>query len=281
MEDNKEIIEVKKKSNGNIFIIVLLVLLVVGLLGYIAYDKELFVKKSNKENKNVEEKDKKEEVKEVSKSEEELYDYLQVCDFITGRLANTFPISNVKSLSNQDVLYFGIIYGTFNKAFSFNGTFSQGDLKKQISALFGVDYNYIDEDVQCFAGDGALFSYDSDSKVYSRVMDGHGHGGEGGYAFKRYFDSAVLNEEKGILTIKVKNLFGAYYGDIGGPVENFYATAQDVFKNGLYETDEIRDKDSDYDEAFEKFKDSVPITTFVFTKNSDGNYGLKSVSIDK
>ena len=124
MEDNKEIIEVKKKSNGNIFIIVLLVLLVVGLLGYIAYDKELFVKKSNKENKNVEEKDKKEEVKEVSKSEEELYDYLQVCDFITGRLANTFPISNVKSLSNQDVLYFGIIYGTFNKAFSFNGTFT-------------------------------------------------------------------------------------------------------------------------------------------------------------
>ncbi|MBR1936445.1 MAG: hypothetical protein IJ842_01995 [Bacilli bacterium] len=281
MEENKVVNNDTKKNSSNMFIIVLLVLLIIGLVGYILYDKELFVKKGNKENNNVEEKEKLEEVKEVTKREDELYDYLQVCDFLTGRVADKYPISNFKSLSNQDVLYHGVLYGVLNKAFSFNGSFSQGDLKKQISSLFGSDYNYIDEDIQCFAGDGALFTYDSDGKVYSRVMDGHGHGGEGGYAFKRYFDSATLNEEKGILTIKVKNLFGAYYGDIGGPVENFYATAEDVFKKGLYETDEIRDGENEYDIAFEKFKDLVPITTFTFSKNSDGNYGLRSVSIDK
>ena len=261
--------EKKEKNNkGLIVIIIFLVIALVGTSGYIVYDKVI-----KKEEPIKEKKDKPEEkepvVREITEAEKTTL-LNQINDYTTY-FADSYPLSEKSSFNNQDVLYFASMQ--LENRFS---DFMESDLEKVLEKYFGDNHSYVHEDIQCFLGDGVLYQYDSAKREYF-FQDIHGHGGAGIYPAEIYYLDGQKKDE--VYTVRVNILYGDYCYGTCGPVTGYYKSAIDS-RNG---ENPVLGGFGDYyeitEEEYQSVKDNLPITTFTFIRDKDGNYGLVSVAI--
>ena len=148
---------------------------------------------------------------------------------------------------------------------------------KVLEKYFGDNHPYIHEDIQCFLGDGVLYRYDSAKREYF-FQDIHGHGGAGIYPAEIYYLDGQKKDE--VYTVRVNVLYGDYCYGTCGPVTGYYKSAIDS-RNG---ENPVLGGFGDYYEITEKeyqsVKDNLPVTTFTFIRDKDGNYGLESVTVE-
>lgn len=268
----------EKKVNVERIIIAVLTVIICLLVGFIAYTYATNTETKNNNSKKDVTEEKKSEEKEKQLSEEEVKSYFPyIMSFI-----NHFGFNehlDIKDINNKTILQFALknVY-LVTKKYPGDG-FTKDDIDSVITKFFGKDYKYTIDDVYCHVGDGVLYKYDSNTQQFSRVGE-HPHGGGGGSSNKVFFVDA--KESNDSLTIKVKILFGDYCSDSCGPAETFYAN----YKTGaIYKLD--RDAtcysgtdEPCYDLAYEHVKDQLPISSFIYKKQSDGRFGLEKVLVE-
>ena len=122
-----------------------------------------------------------------------------------------------------------------------------------------------------------LYRYDSAKREYF-FQDIHGHGGAGIYPAEIYYLDGQKKDE--VYTVRVNVLYGDYCYGTCGPVTGYYKSAIDS-RNG---ENPVLGGFGDYYEITEKeyqsVKDNLPVTTFTFIRDKDGNYGLESVTVE-
>ena len=214
--------------------------------------------------------DKIEELKEIDIKGYE--DIMERIDFAR----NTKLDFNVSDLDNQQILRIGLIPELESK-----GYFNADSLKKSIKSQLG-DIEYTDEPIKCLVCGNALYKYSAEEKLYEKAPDtDHGHGGYGTFYKIKYFEKATKNETKGTLDIGYVILYGEHFSDMSYPSRNIYKTPEDSVKdqNGLLEKNEDGyDKDK-FDEVYNEKKSELPVTTYSFEKDKEGNYVFKKVSV--
>ncbi len=261
------------KNKGLVVVIIVLLLGLCGSVGYIVYDK-VMVKDSVV---SVEEKEKNEEKEKVSVkelTEKDVSTFIQKIDFFNTFFSNHYPIEDVSKLSNQDVLLLGEVYAERGLYTQGGVTGLTGDmLRESVISIFGADYPLKLEDINCFMGDGVLYQYNSQNNEFHMVGN-HGHDGIGGGRNKAYFQDGTYNPETDTYEIHVKVVSSSGCGGTCGPRVDFYDAFH--FDKSIYDTQE----DTDYDVVYKEVSDKLSIVTYQFIKNSDGGYGLKSVTME-
>ena len=146
-------------------------------------------------------------------------------------------------------------------------------VEKKIAELFGKDLTYNLENIKCFAGDGDLYQYDKDAEAFKKVGT-HGHGGQGSILEKEYFVYAL--EKDDTLSIQVKILYGGTCGDVCRAPENYYANV--AMTESIFNVE--GSENADFDDVYPQVQDKLPVTTFIYKKQSDGNFGLTEVKVE-
>lgn len=260
----------ERKNKKLIIIIIVLLICLLGSISYIIYDK-FFVKeeivtkeKSKEENKEQSIENK---VRTLTQTEQQQI-LLQIKDY-TQSLASSFPIDETHPLSNQDVLNFALV-----KIGTLRDNIMESDIEKILQTYFGKNHPYQHEDINCFAGDGILYKYNSAKREYI-FQNTHGHGGQGSYTSEIFYIDGTVDQNK--YTVNVHILYGDYCGGVCGPTLSYYRTKEDSMNNenpilGPYEEPHIITA-----EEYDTIKENLPTTTFIFEKDQDNNYGLKVV----
>lgn len=268
--------EEKKKTNtAFIVIIILLIIIILLLVGYIFFIHPT-MKNEPKETETKEEI--KEEVKPIELTEAEVESYWKIIKTFTHSYGEKYPI-NTKNLDNQDILSF--VWLSYNELTgkNFEDGVTKEDVENAITSIFGKDYPYTIESIDCFGGDGVIFEYNAENATFARVGT-HGHGGASGVLAQEFFVSAQQTEEE--LTINTKILYGGTHGHTWGPTYDFYASAP--FDHPIYQAEHLDCSQPNtcetYETVYPKVKDQLPITAFVFKKQSDGGFGLSEVRIE-
>ena len=280
--------EPKKKGKGGLIFLLLLLLVGGGFAGWyfalggkdvLAGKKEEPKQEEKKEEKKEEEKkeeEKKEETSKVKKvSEKAIENFVDLIDRIIY-IRGTKTTFTSTDLTNQDILYFGVLNGQLRAKEEF--TVSELDEIIKKSGLGDIEYK--NETINCFC-QKALFDYSEEQNKYVKSEKQHAHGGESSLSNKKFFVDAELNEETGILTVNYKIIYGEIQGDLRHPNFNLYLNAQDASdqKNGIF-TEEKEDgygTEEDYKKAYDEFGDKTPVTTFYFKKGNTGNYSFVKV----
>lgn len=269
MEDIKN---KKTKSRGLIILCIILTILLIGSIGYIVYDKLVL---DNKISDNKKDKPKAEDKEDVKRSltDSEQSTLLEQVKVYNASFSDSYPITNIKDLSNQSKLYFAFSNLKLNSL----SNFMESDLEKVINKYFGLASEIVYEDIICPIDNKVFFKYDSARRDYSFIND-HGHGGSGTYITTNYYvDGNVINEKEIIIDVNI--IYSDYCSDTCGPTTGYYKNVNDALNstNSLFSptSDEYTFTNSDY----QKIKDKLDITRFTFIKDKDGNYGLKSVTI--
>ena len=251
----------KEKSNKGVIVIIILIITLFGISGYIIYDQVINKEESRKEKKEL-------EIKEVTKEEKNTL--LEQIKVYTPYFADSYPITEKSTLDNQEVLYFASMQ--LENKFS---DFMESDLEKVLEKYFGKDHPYVHEDIDCFAGDGVLYKYDSAKRTYE-YEDMHAHGGKTIYRSTVFFVEGK-SEDDTTYKIQTQILYTTSAGDTVGPRDRYYTSANQEYDDyilGPYGEDhEVTE------EEYQSIKNKIPITTFTFEKDEDNNYGLKSVTI--
>ena len=297
-EKKKEFEEQKKeeKKKNNTGVIIILCIIIILLLGYIAYSQGVFdFAKGKKEEKTQTEEKMKEEEKEPEEvftplteeearsyyiiSGESYYSEFSVLDLLNGKFARKYPMK-MSDLSNQDVLQFVYRYISPNKR---NRENIKQEYDEWITKIFGKDFAYQHEDIQCFVGDGPSLLYDAENEKYVKANVNHPHGGSSGEDRNQTFFVEASKSDKHVI-IKTKVLYSGVSGDTTGPIHYYFS------KPGGYEWNSdvvyTRSDDCMYTEKCEKYEDvypvvqeQLPITTFIYDIQSDGNYGLSEITV--
>lgn len=276
-EEVKEVkVEPENNKTNPIMIILIAVFLISFIAGCVFTVKNLTNKnknntETNTEPKNNNEPDKIEELKEIDvKGYNEIIEKIDFAKDLKTDL-------DVTGLDNQQILRIGL-----DDEFTNKGYFTKDELKKSIKAQLG-DVSYNDEPIKCLVCGNSVYKYSAEEGVYEEAPSiDHGHGPAGTLYKQKYFVSASKNETKGTLDIKYKILYGEYQDESGIPSSNVYLSAEDAAnrKNGLLATnDNGYDKEA-FDKAYEDNKDKIPVTTYSFVKDSDGNFVFKKVSVN-
>ena len=262
------------KNKGLVAIIIILLLGLCGSVGYIVYDKvmvqeEIVQKegKNSKGEKGVEEKSNK------SLTEKDVSVFMKKIDFLNTYYSKKYPVEDISKISNQDVLLLGEVYAS-------HGIFTQGGvtgftgnvIREGVISIIGSDYSVKMEDINCFAGDGVLYQYNASTDEYHKIGN-HGHDGIRSERNKAFFQDGTYDLEKDMYEIRVKVVSSDGCGGTCGPRINFYDAFQ--LDKVIYNTEE----DTDYDTVYQKVSDQLSTITYQFIKNSDGGYGLKSVTL--
>lgn len=258
----------KKKTKKRISILVLLVLLLAlcGTSGFIFYDKVL----NKKEEGTTVEKQEKEDNKPVALAENDVLGYLNKMEYVNERFSDMLPIQDTRTLDNKDV-FLRIFHDVRN---NLNFNFTEAEFKEHLSSLFGYDYPFVNSDVDCPAGDGILYHYDSEKKEY--IFQGtHGHDGTGFSNNKVYFQDASVDNEKGVMTIHAKVVLLARCGGVCGPISTYYTIGN---KEPIFEAKDP--ENTTIDDVYKEVSSTLPIVTYTFVRNSDYNYGLKSITVE-
>ena len=277
--------ENQKKQTGKNVLIVILVLAVLGLGGFIIYDK--FIAKETKKAK--------EPVKSVTKEDTSLKskeNLDEVASILIGKLDKYFvdyydskESVDFMTLSENDKML---------GAYSYNMRAGNSlDLKSMVddyyNNLFGITLTSY-PDINCWAGDGALFSYNSANNKYERVGN-HGHGGltEAHSALMKYNNIEKSGDN---YTITVTKVYAPSQGvGLESPENAFYADHNYTVKldaltqftgvdsSGLYVT-YLNAAKNYYEQNYEQFKNIKPQYRYTFSKNNN-DYYLKSYQIIK
>ena len=243
--------EEKKKSSGGL-IIGFIIILLIAIAGS-SFGGYVFGNSDGESNAGSEET----EVKELKESDVKVL--MDRIDTMNNKIANQYPISDVKTIPNQSLL---------SVALSINFT-SADEVEKTIRSVIGDNVTVKHEDYLCNNDNYALMKYSNG--WYSYNNDHPGHGGGGGYTATAFFKSATLKGD--ILAINT-NLLYDYNGDIEGPNESYYDSMGENKKEVLHDIEKTNLK-----AEYEKIKDTLPITTFTFKQNEAGIYNLESVTI--
>lgn len=265
----------KEKNHGGLIVIIIILLLICFCLGgFIFLNREkVFVKRDITSTKKLTNNNKgtAEEIKELS--EKEARTFMGKIENFNTYLSKKYPIEDVNSLSNDEVLQFGETF-LIRNIYTNGGIigFSGARLKNEIVSYFGADYSFELKDIPCHAGDGVLYQYNASNDEYWMVGQ-HGHGGPGASRNKAYFQEGIYDKNADTYTIKVKVVSADDCGDICGPSSNFY----DAFDltTPIYNAQD----DTEYDVVYKAVSDKLSIISYTFIGNSDGGYGLKSVKL--
>ena len=258
----------KPKKKGSPIILLLLLVICAGG-GYYVYNNYL---SNNTKEEVITDKDnttKEKEPKVEKLKEAEMNNYIEDITPLFIRIGEKAPLK-VSSIDNATILWYAAV-----KSFNANNisglpdSFKKEDVDKVITKVFGKDFKYTAETINCFAGDGVLYNYDEATATFTKAGN-HGHGGEGALRLKIYAVDSTKTEDKIELTTKI--LYGGRCGDICGPITEYYsdAAAKNVVATSTTDT-------AEYDKIYEEVKDKLPETTFVYTVQSDGNYGLSEI----
>lgn len=262
------------KEKNNKKLIVIIIILVVALLGsisYIVYDKLIIQEEVEKKKKVKPEKEQTEsEEKRALTNEEEKQILSQIKDY-TQILADSYPINNENPLENQDVLNFALV-----KIGTLGDNIMESDIEKILQTYFGKNHPYTHEDIDCFAGDGLLYKYNSAKREYI-FQNTHGHGGQGSYSAEVFFVDGTVEDNKYTVTVHI--LYGDYCGGICGPTLSYYKTKEDSMNGENPILGPYEDPHTITSEEYDTIKSSLSTTTFTFEKDKDNNYGLKTVEL--
>lgn len=262
----------ERKSKKLIIIIVVLIICLLGSISYIIYDK-VFVKEQVEENKKVQETKEKETIENKVRAltEEEQQQILAQIKDYTVSLATSFPIDKDHPLSNQDALNFALV-----KLGTLRNNIMESDIEKILQTYFGKNHPYKHEDINCFAGDGILYKYNSAKREYI-FQDTHGHGGQGSYSAEVFYIDGIVDKNK--YTVNVHILYGDYCGGVCGPTLSYYKTKKDSMNSQNPILGPYEEPHAITNEEYDTIKENLPTTTFIFEKDEDNNYGLKVVKI--
>lgn len=267
----ESIMRESKKNKNLIIIIIILVAALLATTSYIIYDSLFKNEEVTEEKENQGRDDNQEEVKTRTLTATEQEALLAQIEDYTTTLAGAYPIDDQHPLTNQQALSFALI-----KLESLGTDFLESELDSVLEKYFGINHPYSHENIECFLGDGPLYIYNSAKREYT-FQDIHGHGGYGMYPVEIYYLDGTTDEKN--YTVQVNILYANYCGGTCGPTTNYYTTPEDSVNDtnpilGPYEyTHTITNS------QYESIKSYLPVTTFTFEKDMDGNYGLKSVTL--
>ena len=191
-------------------------------------------------------------------------------------LSKLYPINDVAKLSNQDLLRFSYLHIKFSDLI----TFSKDQVDEVIKKYFDSSVKIKHEDIICFANDGPLFKYDKETGIYS--YDGeHEHDGAVGYRTESYIVKSGMDEKTNTYKLALKVLYGPVITGMKGKLDNIYKSAREMNKPIYTVPSEYLDYPDNeiFSIAYDEIDNKVPITTFTFVKDSEGNFGLKSIII--
>ena len=244
--------EEKQKNGGLVAAIIVLVIFIICILGYIGYDKLIAKTGSTEQQTEI-------EVKELKESDVKvLMDRIEVMD---NHLAKLYPITDMTTISNQDLLSLEMRSGV-----------SAEQIERTVRFVIGDNVTVKHEDYMCKdASHGALYKYSNG--WYSYNNEHPGHGGASACIATAFFKSATL---KGITITVDTNLLYEGVGDISGPRTSYYDScpSNSNAKEALHDIERESLK-----AEYVKIKDTLPITTFTFKQNEAGIYNLESVTV--
>ena len=268
--------EPKKESKKQNMAIIILGVVVCLLIGYIAYDKFIVKEDTSAKNKEVkEEVTKEEEIKEEVKKEDvvktlteaDIQVYKPIINLFNENFSTKYPLK-VESLTNQEILYSAMLevngHGTT--------TVSKDDLHNMITKIYGADLKYTDEDIVCTdLNDGVLFEYNNNQYSF---YGNHGHGVCLVVVQNYFLDAKSTNDT---IEIRTKNVYYGVICSTYGPMERFYKDA--LRKELLYAQSGDIENYLSFDDVYELKKDEIPITTFIFKKQSDNKFALSEIKV--
>ena len=273
MEEKERIEETKKEKKGNSVLVIILCVIIALLIGYIAYDKLIDTNHPEDNTKQQEEVSEKEETQNTDKIED-IDSVIEKLEVLVGQHADQLPLKTT-NLTNQDVLFLASMRIKRNE----DGTFYGKDISAYVESLFGKDYHYQLEDINCHVNDGVLYQYNAEKDEYS-FTGKHGHDGPGAAILQIFY----LDQEatKDTITLNTQILYTGYCGGTCGPQTRAYKSYpfDDSNKVTDISEEEILDNGRDYSPVYNRIKDQLPITKFVFKKQSDGSYGLSEITIE-
>lgn len=253
MEEEKvKIVYKKKKSPGKTVTIVFLTIMVLLLTSYIGYIK--YQELINEEEKEEEQKEEEElTYSEVMELLEKIQDYNQ-------NFSKSYPISDFRSLNNQDKLNYGIYMLT--KYENTHNYYKVEDMKTIYKENFSDNLKVLYEDISCKNKDGTLYSLSNGTYLFDNT---HEHGIEKIDIDTFYVDSSKLND---IYQITVHILYSNYCVGTCPTTKECYSTYQDAVSS----MNKVLDSKAEYLD----YKNNLKKTTFTFIKKYD-TYLLKSV----
>lgn len=245
--------EEQKSSAGLIAAVIVLVVFIICLLGYIGYDK-LVVKTGNNEPEQTETK----ELKESDVSE-----FLKRIDSMNSAICTNYPFTDINTIPTQKILSIGLgeVFGTYS--------ISSDYVENHIKYILGSNVIIKHEDYLCKVDNIPFYKYNNG--YYSFNQEHPGHGGGGGYLVTTFFKDASI---KGNTVTINTNLIYEVSSDISGPTTSYYDGASTNAKKILDDIERTSLKSE-----YEKIKDTLPITTFTFTRSELGGFDLTSVTI--
>ena len=174
------------KNRNLVIITIILIICLLGSLSYIIYKKVLNETK-------IEQKEEAEKLKSEHQSKvesraltniEQQQILIQIKDYATA-LVKSYPIDEQHPITNQEALNFALV-----KIGTLRNNIMESEIEKILQTYFGKNHSYKHEDINCFAGDGILYKYNSAKREYI-FQDTHGHGGQGTYSAEIYYINGI------------------------------------------------------------------------------------------
>ena len=264
------------KDNKLKIIIIILLIIIVGLLSYIALTKKESTNKAKQKEAIIQPK-KEENLDEISNKLIEKIDkyYIDYYDNL-----NNIDFTKIKS---ED-----LIDGAYHYSISSNQIFTKSLVDEYYENLFNIKLNDY-PDVECFAGDGLLYSYDKVKEEYKEecgINEGicHGHGGIG-YHKPLIIEKQNIEKNDNEYVLTTTKVFGLDERDSDG---YFYSdstyqnkleklsTFIDNVKNeyGAIEQNKINTEEINnyYKDNYQEFKNIKPYYKYTFEKENNDYY---------
>ena len=245
----------EKKSNVGLIVgLIISILCIIGLVGFIVYDK---IEDNKRRPDSIIDYEKAEKL-----DEKEVEDFLKRIDELNNALYDNYPISDIKNLPTRDILSIG-----FNDIYGAN-YIPDTYIENHIRYIIGDNVDLKHEDYLCLADQIALWKHGEGH--YYLNQEHPGHGGGNGYIITTFFKDASMDDDS--ITINTNILYEPASDVWGGPTTSYKASP-----NGEYILNDIQ-RDSLKSE-YEKIKDTLPTTTFIFKRSKLGGYNLEKVTI--
>ena len=245
----------EKKSNVGLIVgLIISILCIIGLVGFIVYDK---IEDNKRRPDSIIDYEKAEKL-----DEKEVEDFLKRIDELNNALYDNYPISDIKNLPTRDILSIG-----FNDIYGAN-YIPDTYIENHIRYIIGDNVDIKHEDYLCKSDQIALWKYENDH--YYLNQEHPGHGGGYGYIITTFFKDASMDDDT--ITINTNILYEPGKDSIGPD-----ASYKDSPKSDKYVIEGISRENIKTE--YEKIKDTLPTTTFIFKRSKLGGYNLEKVTI--
>lgn len=193
---------------------------------------------------------------------------------------------NIPNLTNQELLTIGYhlyLNNLKDKTVS-SDNFKGAQIKNLLSKYFGKNKTIVLEDIICENDNEVLYKYDknSDTYTFNNSNNIHGHGSRGRISLSKILITEAKIENESEITINAKVLYGNYCSDVCIPDNAYYSSYIDAaaHQNPVIGDYLVETKIELTDSLIEENQDKIPTTTYKLIKDNDGNYELKSVTIE-